>query len=821
MTIYYIDPEGGNDANNGLSFANRWRTFKNTNSITVGITDEFRVMSSRPKQNLGDAAWVDNRDYVVYSSPAFAVLTDGNTLMTGTTNVTITGDFNVSLQWDLQANFIRCTTSGKSGKIAHLNLGSVMDLSAYTHLSLALRSDNDTYPNVLDNITLNLCSDTTGDTVVLALPLGATYRSSGLSQLLTNGGAALPTNIQSISLTLTTATPGTNRAIYFLGLIACQGPDHASHISHLSLLSKQSSGEPEWMAIRGFRTGGKVYFGGRASTTGDRGWRGTAETVNTWVRLPTRAKFAATNEAKFDWLKDGVKITAGWNRTDMSTQDDVTWVSGEGRSISGTANSDGFCNVVNVTNSNNTLAEFTGFGLCHYVYQPLNFSTMPVKLDLEGMASCKRGMPVPYGDSQCDFGDVTFCPTGAMDVLPAYSQGDMALIKARKVMGCLYPFFPPTNLSNRRIVIDKLENSEENVRVAPGITKISNVTIKYDASFFLYDGTTIWLDHPTFPTSGGFPVVNFLLNAGYSGDLRLDCVNGNAWDNRVHGAHSAKIVETPVRTAGKRSMRLERQYSATNKHVVERVALIPVRGGETVKISGYVQVALGAATTEKAALSILEGSFPGIAYTKAEGQRLPGYWSRVVLEVTPPVDGLLPVHFEGFGSGTYPFHVTEVGIDTTGAPADPAPTSTLVQSVTFVGVDDLYWDSDPSVTAGDALAQDFNDWWGGYLSTWPSGSITPGGGFMRGITWSNFGSPGTLTNVSLEIITTELTALEKQGCRVVVKDVDDVVLLDFDNAAGSIYNIGGGVKVVQFSMYMAGLEMIAGDTYTVEFYRLI
>jgi hypothetical protein len=819
MTIYYIDPEGGNDANDGLSFANRWRTFKNTNAITVGVNDEFRVMSSRPKQNLGNAAWVDNQDYITFSSPPFALVTDGNTLMTPTTNVTITGDFNASLKWDQQVNVIRCTTSGKSGKIAHLNLGSTMDLSAYTHLSLMLRSDSDTFPNVLDNITLNLCSDTTGDVVVLALPLAATYRSAGLSQLLTNGGAALPTNVQSISLTLTVATPGTNRQIMFLGLIACQGPDHASHLSHSSLLSKQTTDDPEWIAVRGFSSGGKVYMGERKDTTSQRCWRGTAGTVNTWTRRPTKVNYSGTNEAKFNTIKDGVKISGGWNRTDMSTQDDVTWVSGEYRSISGTASSDGFCNVVTATDTRTTPAEMSKIGLCHYVYQPTNFSTMTMKLTLEGMAHCKRGMPVPYGDSECDFGNVTFCPTGPVDSTPVVAQGDRALMKGNKISGCLFPYFPPTNLSNRRIAFNYIENAEGAVQKSSGVTKVSNATFRYNFQDYAVTGDAcVWLSHPTFPLSGGFPVISGSINIP-SAEVRLDCINGNAWDNRVIGAKGAKIVENVYRTPGKRSMRIDRSHTSASKLLTERVALIPVRGGETVTISGYLQKGH---IDDKVALAVLDGSFPGIAYTEAVGQRLPGYWSRVVLEVEPAVDGLLPIHLVGQGSGTYPWYATEVKVDTSGEPADPPPTMTLVDSMTFVGVDDLYWDSDPSVTAGDAFAQLVNEDWGGYLSTWPSGTMTPGGGLMRGVTWTNYGAPGTTTNVSLEVLTTELTPLEQIGCRVVVKTADGLTtLLDYNNAPGNDGVLPGDIGYVQFSMYFSGLEMVAGTTYIVEFYRLI
>lgn len=829
MTIYYIDPEGGNDANNGLSFANRWRTFKNTNSITVTTSDEFRVMASKPKQNSGAAAWVDNQDWITYSVPKFAILADGNTLMTPTTNVTITGDFNASPVVSTQCNLIRCTTSGKSGKIAHLALGSTMDLSAYTHLSLALRSDSDTYPNVLDNITLNLCSDTTGDVVVLALPLEATYRSSALTMLLTNGGAALPSGINSISLTLTVATPGTNRAIFFVGLIACQGPDHADHISHGCLVSKQTAGAPEWMAVRAFRLTNRMYVGGRASTTGERVWRGTSETVNTWQRLPTRVRFTAASEPVFFEIKDGVKVTGGWNRTDMSTQDDVTWASGEYRSISGTANSNGFLNVQAASDTRTTPAEFSGFGLCHYFYQPVNFSTMTMKLDLEGMAHCKRGMPVPYGDSQCDFGDVTFCPTGMMDSTPVTAQGDFALYKARKIMGCQFPYFPSTGLSNRRNVADYIENAEAGVQKSSGVTKVCNATFRYNLQDFSVSGdATVWLVNPTFPLIGGFPSIATPTFSAPGADVRLDCINGNAWDNRVMGSRSSRVVTNIFRTAGKRSVRLDRTHTANSKRVSERVALIPVRAGDDVRISGYVRSDAIGQITEKASLSILEGSFPGIPYTKAQGQRLPGFWSRVILEVTPTVDGLLPIHLEGEGSGTYPWYATEVGLDTTGEPADPAPVLTLVDTMTFTGVTDLYddgFDSGPAVTTGDTFAKAVSDDQGGYLSTWPSGTQSPGGGIMRGITWINWGAPGTTDDVSVEFVTTGLTDAERQGCRLVLKTAGGTILLD-SNVTTPNFSEGTldtDETYLQITLWpdAPGFELVAGTTYIAEFYMYV
>lgn len=58
MATFYLDNDGGNDANTGLSFAQRWKT------ITLGATaariapgDEIRIMASPDPTSIGNATW--------------------------------------------------------------------------------------------------------------------------------------------------------------------------------------------------------------------------------------------------------------------------------------------------------------------------------------------------------------------------------------------------------------------------------------------------------------------------------------------------------------------------------------------------------------------------------------------------------------------------------------------------------------------------------------------------------------------------------------------------------------------------------------------
>jgi hypothetical protein len=60
MATYFIDFEGGNDANTGLSFAQRWQTFTNgATAARIAPGDEIRVMASPDPTLVGNATWTD------------------------------------------------------------------------------------------------------------------------------------------------------------------------------------------------------------------------------------------------------------------------------------------------------------------------------------------------------------------------------------------------------------------------------------------------------------------------------------------------------------------------------------------------------------------------------------------------------------------------------------------------------------------------------------------------------------------------------------------------------------------------------------------
>lgn len=58
MTTFYLDYEGGNDANDGLTFANRWKTITNgATAARIAPGDTIRVMASPDPTSIGTATW--------------------------------------------------------------------------------------------------------------------------------------------------------------------------------------------------------------------------------------------------------------------------------------------------------------------------------------------------------------------------------------------------------------------------------------------------------------------------------------------------------------------------------------------------------------------------------------------------------------------------------------------------------------------------------------------------------------------------------------------------------------------------------------------
>lgn len=323
MATLYVDYEGGNDANNGTSYALRKKTITSASSV-ASAGDTVRVMASPAATNMGNAAWTNLSPTVTLASGRTAnIYLDG--AWTAAANVTATtsttrkeGSNSSSLAF--AAGF----TTGLAGYYATgtLNLSSYQKISFWIRSSAAV-ADASIYQ-------IKLCSDTAGATPVDTLTLPAiALIANTWAPITIDKGSALGASIASVAL-YTSSDPGTP-TILLDNIFA------TNDLSLTSLIGK-NSGSELWWQPRSISTTTIILEQGPNSSaaTASRGYVGTTEAaVTTYCRepIPVATVTAATTDL-FTIGTSGsagspITFSGGWNRTDMSTQTDVTWFSGQ------------------------------------------------------------------------------------------------------------------------------------------------------------------------------------------------------------------------------------------------------------------------------------------------------------------------------------------------------------------------------------------------------------------------------------------------------------------------------------------------------------
>lgn len=237
MTTFYMDPDGGNDANAGTSFALRWKTLTGgPTAARIAGGDVIRVMASPDPELVGNAAWTYNSRTVTLAAAKTLTIHECDAIWTASANVTATistanpGGFKVgtgSAQLAVAAGFT-------TGKIGHVATGT-LDLSPYTRVSLQIQSSISQLAGVYE---LRLCSDAAGAVAVHTLPLPAitaSNPSTWQSVVLDNGGA-MNSAIASVAL-YAASDPGTP-TIRIDNIVACLSSATTGALTHNTLLGK-------------------------------------------------------------------------------------------------------------------------------------------------------------------------------------------------------------------------------------------------------------------------------------------------------------------------------------------------------------------------------------------------------------------------------------------------------------------------------------------------------------------------------------------------------------------------------------------------------
>tara|TARA_B100000902_G_scaffold388363_1_gene433827 strand:+ start:6892 stop:9249 length:2358 start_codon:yes stop_codon:yes gene_type:complete len=427
MTVFYVDPVGGNDSNNGQSFANRKKWW---DEVNLGTGDEIRWIKSPEPTSLGNASWASDSPYnhgdpldgsrqltgnfdgqssgnpttvadtshglstgdaiFVYDSGLngyqgvyqITKTDNDNFTLDGTENSADTSNINNITYTNINPFTVRLASSpikniichqglggggdkdwtidqgtggretsnyqsgyksakkfkpgnGVSGKVAHVELDSTLDLSGYQQISFKFFWDyiSSGQKTDTDVFSIRLCTDTDGDTSVHTVPIKPPCgdRTDRWIWYTHDFGTNLNSSIQSITLYADSAMEHNNNEIQIDNVIACKASSSADSLHLGSVIGKGTTHMSAWYPIMAIVDKiiilDSYWYSHDGLFTEPTPYLGTTETVTTYKRE------CFSKPEMYDSLEDygndtfrllsehNITISGGWNSTDMSTQD--------------------------------------------------------------------------------------------------------------------------------------------------------------------------------------------------------------------------------------------------------------------------------------------------------------------------------------------------------------------------------------------------------------------------------------------------------------------------------------------------------------------
>jgi len=326
MSIWYIDHEGGNDANTGASFAQRLKTISALTAAKGLVAgDTARVMASKDATSMGSATWTKSSRSVTLAAGLTAALSTCETAWTASADVTAAT--SGTRRQGANSCSLAIAAGFTTGKVAYFDLGSTTDFSGFQQVSLWIRANALFASGVFE---IKLCSDAAGDTPVSTVTVLNIGIVNAWHPMTLNLGSALSTTVRSIAL-YAVSDPGTV-TVLLDNIIACKAASSDDSISLTSLISKNTTNEAWWgiQSIDG--TDCRIGGGPNLNTDGQRTYPGSTESVTTYKREPIRMPPPATStESPNSSQVAGTGVApiyyeGGYDRTAMTTQTGYTFL---------------------------------------------------------------------------------------------------------------------------------------------------------------------------------------------------------------------------------------------------------------------------------------------------------------------------------------------------------------------------------------------------------------------------------------------------------------------------------------------------------------
>lgn len=216
----------------GSSKADAWKTYTTgATAARIAPGDIIRVKASPDETLVGNAVWTNLSKIITLVSAVTASVSDCETPWTASANVTVTAD---------TASYKEATKSMKAviaaafttGKVCYFATGT-LDLSAYQQLSFWLTT---TVAFPVSNLSIRLCSDTTGDVTVHTVPVPAKPDAASWAAYTVDLAADMNAAIASVALYVDVDFGAVT--INLDSLIACKASSAPDALSLTSLIGK-------------------------------------------------------------------------------------------------------------------------------------------------------------------------------------------------------------------------------------------------------------------------------------------------------------------------------------------------------------------------------------------------------------------------------------------------------------------------------------------------------------------------------------------------------------------------------------------------------
>lgn len=351
MTTYFVDPVGGNDSNNGQSFANRWKTMNGgSGASSVAAGDSIRHMLTPAKTDTGQTATFTNKSLTVTLSDGTItkLITNCDSVWTAA-SANVTPTVNTTRKEGTNCVFNTILAAFTTGKAAYFATGT-LDLSAYQQISFWFRLGTTISGGVF---RIDLCSDTSGNTPVNSFTINRTVNTGIWTAITIDNGSALGSSIQSIAL-FCISDPGIV-AVLIDDVIACKAPGATNCLTLNSLIYAGSSGDP--YPVKSINGTTLVLDADPSSAQGaGRGWSGVTGSPELYVRQPVATASVAASTTVTQGYAGAtgsagshITISGGWDTTNMSSQTGDTVYDG----------SDGFGNFLQATNASRNFIDYS------------------------------------------------------------------------------------------------------------------------------------------------------------------------------------------------------------------------------------------------------------------------------------------------------------------------------------------------------------------------------------------------------------------------------------------------------------------------------